>query len=540
MKRAAIYARFSTELQSDRSIEDQVALCREFAKRSNFQVVGLYDDRARSGASMLGRTGLMDLLSDAREHAFDVVVVEALDRISRDQEDLAGIFKRLSFGGIEIVAVHDGKADIVQVGIRGLVGALYLSDLAHKVRRGMAGVVRDGRHAGGRAYGYRPVPGKPGEMEIVEEEAAIVRRIFEERAAGDVARTIAARLNDERVAPPRGQFWRGGTISGNHKRANGILNNEVYRGQLVWNRVRMVKAPDTGKRVSRENPESEWQRVEAPHLRIVSDELWQAAHGKMRYTATPHKRKTKRLLTGLLRCGCCGAGMSMKDIHRGTIRIMCSQAKEAGACTNRRAYDLLDIESRVVRNLREQLGSREAIELYVRAYNDEIVRGTSEAAAARARAEVLLNDAQRALDRTVEGLVRGRISEEEADRLLPDLRKERDRLKAEVAALDEPPKLVTLHPAAVDAYLAKVDRLAAALAGDPGSMIEHVEAVRALVETVVVEPAPTGVTPDLTITGFLARLCGNWAFPQCTLRGGSSGSGGGTRTPDTRIMIPLL
>jgi len=81
----------------------------------------------------------------------------------------------LQFIGIEIRAVHEGKADAIQVGVRGLVGALYLQDLAHKVRRGMTGVIRDGRHAGGRAYGYRPIAGKPGEMEIVPEEAAVIR-----------------------------------------------------------------------------------------------------------------------------------------------------------------------------------------------------------------------------------------------------------------------------------------------------------------------------------------------------------------------------
>lgn len=86
----------------------------------------------------------MRLIDAARDKAFDVILVEALDRLSRDQEDLAGIWKRLNFLGIELRAVHDGKADQIQIGIRGLVGALYLQDLAHKVRRGMAGVVRDG------------------------------------------------------------------------------------------------------------------------------------------------------------------------------------------------------------------------------------------------------------------------------------------------------------------------------------------------------------------------------------------------------------
>ena len=168
MTRAVIYARFSTELQNEKSTEDQIALCRAHAARQNLNVVGIYEDKARSGASILGREGLMRLMDAARERVFDVVLVEALDRLSRDMEDLAGIHKRLSFLGIEIQAVHDGTADAILVGIRGLVGQMQREDGAKKVRRGMAGVIRDGRHAGGRAYGYRPVSGRPGELEIID------------------------------------------------------------------------------------------------------------------------------------------------------------------------------------------------------------------------------------------------------------------------------------------------------------------------------------------------------------------------------------
>jgi DNA invertase Pin-like site-specific DNA recombinase len=158
---AAIYARFSSDKQSERSIDDQVALCRAFCERDGLRVIGVYEDRAISGASIANRIGWLKLMRDANAGKFDVVVAEALDRISRDQEDLAGIYKRLRFKQIEIRTVQDGRAEEIHVGIKGLVGALYLRDLAQKTRRGQAGVVRDGRHNGGRSYGYRAVPDKP-------------------------------------------------------------------------------------------------------------------------------------------------------------------------------------------------------------------------------------------------------------------------------------------------------------------------------------------------------------------------------------------
>src|SRR5690606_4662115 len=106
--------------------------------------------------------------------------------------DLAGIHKSLEFRGIQMNCVNGGRMDTVQIGMYGLVGQMQREEGAKKVRRGMAGVVREGRSAGGRAYGYRPVPGKAGVLEIVPEEAATISRIFTAYASGTSPRTIAA------------------------------------------------------------------------------------------------------------------------------------------------------------------------------------------------------------------------------------------------------------------------------------------------------------------------------------------------------------
>jgi site-specific DNA recombinase len=84
--KAAIYVRFSSDKQSDRSIEDQVAICRAMCEREGLTVAAVYEDRAVSGASTANRMGWQRLMRDARAGKFDVVVAEALDRISRDQE----------------------------------------------------------------------------------------------------------------------------------------------------------------------------------------------------------------------------------------------------------------------------------------------------------------------------------------------------------------------------------------------------------------------------------------------------------------------
>src|SRR5215471_787791 len=212
--RAVIYARFSTDLQDERSIEDQVALCRDYARRENLHVVAVFDDRARSGASILNRDGLLTLMERAKSNAFDVVVVEALDRLSRDMEDLAGIHKRLTYRGIQIRAVHEGVVNTVLVGLRGLVGQLYREDNAHKVRRGQSGRVRAGLAGGGITFGYAEVTGEPGKRTINESEAEIVRRIFSEYVTGRTPRQIAGDLNRDGIAPPRSRQWNASTLNG--------------------------------------------------------------------------------------------------------------------------------------------------------------------------------------------------------------------------------------------------------------------------------------------------------------------------------------
>ena len=86
---------------------------------------------------------------------------------------------------------------------------------------------------------------------------------------------VGTDLNRDGIPGPFGRTWGDTTIRGHASRGNGIVNNELYAGVLVWNRQRFIKDPNTGKRVSRPNPEAKWIRTEVPELRIVDDELWQ-------------------------------------------------------------------------------------------------------------------------------------------------------------------------------------------------------------------------------------------------------------------------
>ena len=517
--RAVVYARYSTDLQNERSIEDQIALCQVYAARENLNVVDVYEDKACSGASIKGRNGLIRLLERARDGTFNFVVVEALDRLSRDMEDLAGIHKRLSFLGIEIRAVHEGVVNTVLVGLRGLVGQLYREDNAHKIRRGQAGRVGKGLNAGGLTYGYAPVPGHPGKRVIVEDEAETVRRIFREYIAGRTPRDIAHDLNRDHVPAPRGRGWNASTINGNRRRGTGLLQNELYAGRLAWNKVRMVKDPDTGKRISRPNPKSEWQVTDTPDLAIIPPKLFEAAQKQKEARGVTHpnqQRRPRHMLSGLLRCGTCGAGMSTNGKDKsGRIRIRCSAATESGTCPDPKTFYLDTVEKAVLSGLTAEMRRPDVIAEYVRTYHEERKRLSAEADATRSRLERQLGELMGNIDRLVDAIAKGHGDPAVLGPRSTALYEEKKRIRAELDAAPPPTEVIALHPAVLARYEEQLTNLQEAL--DRGTRTgdsECAEAMRDLVETVTVfrDASKLGGV-EVEIVGRLTALLGEKAYP---------------------------
>jgi site-specific DNA recombinase len=152
--RAAIYARYSSDQQSTASIPDQVRLCRRLCDDHGWTVVEVFADEAISGATHL-RPGFQHMQQRAMAGGFDVLVSEALDRLSRDQEHIAGLYKRLTYLGVRIVTKSEGEINELHIGLGGTMSALFLRQLSQKTHRGLEGRVRAGKSAGGISYGYR-------------------------------------------------------------------------------------------------------------------------------------------------------------------------------------------------------------------------------------------------------------------------------------------------------------------------------------------------------------------------------------------------
>jgi site-specific DNA recombinase len=523
MTRVALYARYSDELQRDASIEDQFRVCRAQASREGWRIVATYKDAAISGASVVLRPGIQTLLQDARRGDFDVVLAEALDRISRDQADIATLFKHMRFSNVAIVTLAEGEISELHVGLKGTMNALFLKDLAAKTHRGLRGRVEHGKSGGGIPYGYRIVKQldhngelQRGDREIIEHEANIVRRIFREFAAGDGPRLIAKRLNDEGIRGPNDAPWIDTTIRGHIKRGTGLVNNELYIGRLVWNRQRMVKDPTTGRRLARLNPESEWVIVEVPHLRIVDDELWRAAKGRQSEIAVKYAnvteairesrvsnslnefRRPKSLLSGLIFCGCCGGPYSIK----GPNRFYCSAYVVNGSCANSRSIPRDELEARTLAGLKDRLMAPEVAAEALRAYAEETNRLNHERRASGAGYRAELAKIGRTLKQMLTVIEEGGYTRGMTDRMR-EMEAREDELNALLAK--EPVDIPDIHPNAAEIYRRKVERLAEAL-NAPEDRTEASTAIRALVEKIVLTPGPDRGEINATLHGELGSL----------------------------------
>ncbi len=504
--RAAIYARFSSDLQNERSCEDQIAYCEAWAERQGLFVVAAFSDEAVSGASAINRPRLAGMLRMAREKRFDVLVCEDLDRLARKQADLHRIRDELTFLGIRIMTVSDGTVTAMHAGLKGLMSEMFLAELGNKTRRGLAARVSAGASGGGVSFGYRAVPGKPGEHEINEREATIVRRIFADYIAGQTPREIAAALNAEGIPGPRGGKWNSSTLNGSKTRANGVLQNRLYIGEIVWNRQRFIKDPSTGKRVSRSNPASEWQRSSAPHLAIVEQTIFglaQARKAERTQATGPVAAKPRHFLSGLTKCGCCGSSYTVI----GNDRIGCAGYRERGDCDNGRSITRAHVEERVLTALDAYLADPEMIAAYISHYHLK----RRELAATKTSQLKSIADRLPDMDKQIEKLIDLIIEGGTTDGMLDRLRKleaERADLRAEAEALKADDEPIVLHPSAADRYRQLIKELRMHLEGlregQPRDLI--FERLRGMIEKVVITPKGARQPVDIQVHGLLAEL----------------------------------
>jgi site-specific DNA recombinase len=392
--RCAIYARFSSDRQSPTSIDDQVRKCCQHAAQKDWQVLEehIYTDEAISGTTM-ERDGLKKLLAAASSplHPFDCILIDDSSRLTRRLADCLELVERLEYSGIRIVAVSQGvdtehpEAELL-MGFHGLVDSLYSRELAQKTHRGLEGRALKGLATGGRCFGYKTV-GEQARLEVVDSEAKIINRIYSMHAAGLSLKRIARGLNEDRVQSPqpqKGRLSRSWCTSS----VQTILHNERYRGKLFWNKTQKIRNPTTGRRIQRARPKSEWVISEAPHLRIVSEELWSKVQqrfatvrrlwGRDGGPGLLGQQRQVYLFSGLLKCGQCGGSITLVSGRWRTEaqQYGCSMYHQRGetVCSNRRTIRRDELEAQLLQGLQEKVLQGDTIDYIIARLASEMIR----------------------------------------------------------------------------------------------------------------------------------------------------------------------
>ena len=507
--RVAVYARFSTDMQRDTSIEDQERLCLRLIDGMGWSHIKTFADRGLSGASQT-RPGYQDLLGFVRDNGCDVVVAESIDRLSRDQEHIAGFYKAMAFQGVVICTVAEGVINELHIGLKGTMSALYLKDLAQKTKRGLEGRVAKGKSGGGNAYGYSVVTGdERGDRIINESEARTVRRIFEEFANGKSPKKIARDLNRDRIPAPRTRLWRDSAIRGHVQRGTGILNNELYIGRLVWNRQRYIKDPETGRRVSRRNAAHEIQVTAVPHLRIIDDELWSRVKQRQKEIWPNHKRAPQKqpdfwqarrpvhILSDKTHCAHCGGKM----VTVGRDYLACSNARKLQTCSQSKGIRRPALTNKVVELLNDGLMRPEAVKAFVNAYQREF----NELQKHRFAASNAVKDDLTATSKKLDGLYDAVADGMRTEGIMARISELEARIKeleaAQARQVDPTP--VLMHPNLADAYHRKLGQLTEML-NDPVFASEAIPLIRELIDRVDLRNTSEGW--EIVLHGQLAAL----------------------------------
>jgi site-specific DNA recombinase len=531
--RAAIYARNSVDKKDSTTIEDQLRMCRDYARSRGFEIVSEFTDPGISGTAVANRPGFLALMAAAQACAFTEIVVMDMPRFSRNAGDCNKALDKLAW---QRVRVHDASKEITSdddtfrtlIDVDNLMSRLVVKSAAKKSYFNLQGKAERTEAVGSCPYGYRSIVRDDGKrwLDVVPEEAAVVRRIFALFASGISGKGIAHALNDERVPSPavgwarktrRAAHWHPAAIVGDPKKSVGIIHNEAYAGRFIWNRSRWIKNPETGRRVRENRPESEWIRRAAPDLRIVDDILWQRVRERVRATqertlaarrraadilarglparrlardpARASGRPAPYLLSGLLRCAVCESNFAMAD----NIKYACASRTNCGpaACSNNQRVRRVDAERILLAELVAELRSGNS--LFVAEVEREL-RNQAALPSPVAALERELGDVSARVERLVAAIGDGLGGIEEVGDALRRAKEDQRQLRARLEALAGPRLPGDISEAlreATEEFARVLEDLPEQLS-DPAIVYEARETLREWVGDIRIEPTPAG------------------------------------------------
>jgi len=459
----ALYGRYSTDKQDATSIDGQFRNCEEFCAKHDYRIVGRYRDDGVTGTADKDRRGFVAMMEAAKRQDFDGVIVDETSRLTRTPWKLGQLVEQLQFRGqfiCDAKGSFDSRLGHAQLlaGLYGGLDSMELQKIKERTHRGLRERAENGFWTGGKVYGYESVaidadePDSKRRLVIDPEQAEIVRWIFESYASGMSPKKIADELNRRCIPSPgaswnrtqrRANGWMHSALVGTRDRGSGILRNEIYVGKVIWNKRQFVKVPGTNKRECRMRPKDEWVIREQPKLLIIPQLLWDRVQTRLAAQRNPKSVRKRRgapgkyILSGLLKCGDCGANFIIADRQH----YRCSSHTNGGQrlCANGLRLKRSVAEEIILRGVKDDLLSPDALE-YARDKAHQFLAEARRKQALAAGSESGLNSRITEIDaklrRVIDAIEEVGISGTLVDRLR-SLEGERERVQQALDALPQ-------------------------------------------------------------------------------------------------------
>ena len=314
-----LYTRVSTTMQIDGySLDAQKTKMKAFCDYNEYEIAGEYEDAGKSGKSIEGRVSFNQMMEDIKSGKDEVsyVLVFKLSRFGRNAADVLATLQVMQDFGVNLICVEDGidsskDAGKLMISVLSAVAEIERENIRVQTMEGRMQKAREGKWNGGFApYGYSLIDGK---LEVNEEEAVAIRMIFDQYVNTDLgANGIAKYLENHGIHKIARQNGKNPLFAAALIRR--IIQNPVYSGKISYGRRRTEKVHGT-RNEYRQVKKDDYLLVDGLHEALVSEEVWEQAQVKVAAQAKKYekvnrdKREKIHLLSGILKCPVCGAGM---------------------------------------------------------------------------------------------------------------------------------------------------------------------------------------------------------------------------------------
>ena len=532
--RVGIYSRFSSDMQRQASIEDQIRTCTECSHQKEWIIDPTFvrSDAGLSGATLATRSALISLINDVEQHrSFDGLVIDDTSRLGRNLGDVLQICALLKFHEVFLYFVNqelDSRDPnfyplIIQYGAG---DEQFLSKLRHTVLRGQKGRILAGMIHGGRYYGYRseivPDPSRRGtagrpaikgvRLVIDQVQAEIVRLIFGLAEEGRSLQSIAQWCIDHDLPYPVNAAR--SDVTWTASRIHDILHCELYFGRLIWGRTKGAKNPKTGKIVRKQVPECDWTVVEVPELTIISKEQWERVQSVIasRKSFGIHRlggvgRSTLarvHLFSGMLECGLCKGPIVVTGCNDQGARIyQCRNYRFRRTCKNKFAVLSSVLEEALVSHVAQIALQPEFREFSVQQvhqrFKSEMEKELEEVQKRKAIASELQQE-KRQLDIAIQNIINSLREYGSSSALLQELRQLEARCSIVQTQMETP--VLSFPKISVEEVRGFVERHASHLAETlKGDRVRAREAIRRHFAPLILTPELRGSLPVYRIDG---------------------------------------